>query len=121
MRLGKDTIAAGTDHWCRDLWKMSNTTIAGTVSTVMSMELTDRRRWSSKTERQQGKRTVRSKRKKHTEKTENLNTATSRNLKEDKKKGRKEVVLGEGRVRKLHTGSRTDMKSLENDDQLVPC
>ena len=112
---------------------MLNKTIAGTVSLwkedsvelkmskMMSMELTDRKRWSSKTERKQGKRTVRSKRKKHTEKTERLNTATSRNLKEDKKKGRKAAMLGEGRVRKRHTGSHTDMKSLEKDDQLVSC
>lgn len=69
------------------------------MSTTMSMELMSRKGRSSKMETR-GMRTVRSRRKKHRERTENLNTATSWDMEKDKQKGRKEVV----RERRLHTG-----------------
>lgn len=83
---------------------------------VMGMVLvTDRKKRGSKMERR-GMRTARSKRKKRTEKTRNLNTAMGRKVEGDKQRGRKRVVQGEARGRMLHTGPHTDMTLLEIDD-----
>lgn len=108
-------ITADTDHWCKDLRRMLNKTTAGLVcllkegsgalkmGTKMGMEpMRDRERRSSKMERL-GTRTVRSRRKKHRRKTENLNTATRQDMEQDKQMGSKAVVLEQRRERKLHT------------------
>lgn len=83
---------------------------------VMGMVLvTDRKMRGSKMERR-GMRTARSKRKKRTEKTRNLNTAMGRKVEGDKQRGRKRVVQEKARARMLHTGPHTDMTLLEIGD-----
>ena len=130
MRLGKDVTTAGIGYLCKGLKRMMNRTIAvlvclwkqGSLAWKMgkmtSMVLMDRKRQSGKMEGL-GMRTVISRRMKHKEKLENLNTATSLNMKEDTQTGRKAVVLEKGREHKLHSGQDMNKKVLENDDQLV--
>lgn len=85
---------------------------------MRSMVLTGKKKPSSKMEGL-GTRVARSTTEKDRKRTDNLSTAKGRKTEKDRQRGKKTAVEGKGTERMLDTGSRTDMKFLENDDQPV--
>ena len=112
-----DMTSVGTDHLCKDLRRRVNKTTAGFVCLkcmMRSMVLTRGKKGPSSKMEKLGTRATRST--KSRKRTENLNTGTSRTMEEDRPRGKKMAMLGEGTVRILDTGACMDM---ENDDQPV--